>query len=70
MDETKRKLYQARGHLLKAEVILRALAADDTDPRTRPHVERARWSVSSARKKLYDYIFARYGGIKNLEAYR
>jgi len=70
MDANKRKLYQARGHLLRAEAILKELYQADVNPVTRPHLERARFSVTVAGRRVYDYIFARYGSIKNLEAYK
>jgi len=70
MNAEKRKLYQARGHLLKAEVLLKDLANGDPDPVARPHLRRAIFDVAHARRKVYDYIHSRYGGIVNLEAYK
>jgi len=70
MNAEKRKLYQARGHLLKAEVLLKDLIAGDPDPVTRPHLKRGVFDIAHARRKVYDYIRSRYGGIFNLEAYK
>jgi hypothetical protein len=70
MDKTKRKVYQARGHLLKAEAILKELLTTETDPVVRPHLDRARYQVAISRRKVYDYIFKKWGNLINLEAYK
>jgi hypothetical protein len=70
MNAEKRKLYQARGHLLKAEAILRGLLKTETSPKARPYLNKAYWWTASARRDLLRYIAARWGSIKNLEAYK
>lgn len=71
MDANKRKMYQVRGHLLKAETILKQLHAADEEPTTRPFLARALFSVRDARRRCYDYIFKRWGGIDpTLKGYR
>lgn len=63
MDKQKRKLYQVRGHLLKSEVILKELQAADRGANTHPFLARSLFSVKDARRRLYDYIFSKWGGI-------
>jgi hypothetical protein len=55
---------------LKAEAILKELLTTETDPVVRPHLDRARYQVAISRRKVYDYIFKKWGNLINLEAYK
>jgi len=69
MNTEKRKVYQARAHLVKAETLIKELA------RTMPKFSstfpnNAVCNIEIARKYLHEYVKARWGGDIKLENYK
>jgi len=68
MDAEKRKVYQARSHLLKAEILLKSFSVQKQASSIEIPADTIR-SIEAARKSLYNYTLARWGKI-NLESYK